>query len=219
MDAEEISHRLAAVRDLVAHEETASWVDCGLAAALAAEGCIMVNPFCCRVPKMADDEGPTPRMQPQIGGVGVSATWTPGDEIDDLNLGLNGPLGLLIIAARDGDSYRFFIHRAEGERRGSLSDLLMTLESAAHTLGPVAVEKFGPRETLDKIRESISAVRELLPAIEGQIALREGAIVEGSEPDVGNRLELQGRLEHCGRLLTRASQRLGFASDKDPAAN
>ena len=32
---------------LLANEETASWFDCALAAALAAEGCIMVNPFAC----------------------------------------------------------------------------------------------------------------------------------------------------------------------------
>jgi hypothetical protein len=168
---------------------------------------------------MADDEGPTPRIDPKIGGVGVSATWTPGDEIDDVNLGLNGPLGIVIVAKRDGENYRFFIHPAKGERRGSLADLLMVLESGAETIGPVAVEKFGPRETLDKIRASINAVRELLPELDDQIASREAAIISGSEPDVRNRLELQSRLAHCGRLLTRASQRLGFASDDDPAAN
>jgi hypothetical protein len=32
---------------LVAHEETATWFDCGLAAALAAGGCITVSPFAC----------------------------------------------------------------------------------------------------------------------------------------------------------------------------
>lgn len=32
---------------LVAHQENASWFDCALAAALAAEGCITVNPFAC----------------------------------------------------------------------------------------------------------------------------------------------------------------------------
>jgi hypothetical protein len=32
---------------LVEHEQTATWFDCGLAAALAAAGCIEINPFAC----------------------------------------------------------------------------------------------------------------------------------------------------------------------------